>query len=225
MRKQYRKRDPAANPIGPEPREATPEPEQEESKEEDVGVLNVNKEGAGDLAAVVLGDDSEAGPSDESEPPLLNPETTHLSTLERGASESIVGSKAPSAQPSGLNTRAGTVDGTEREETQAPSDQPGVEDQDESKNWLELPMLAKLESMHILTEWQFQNPTRLRTLMRSDDDAATWVGSCWPLYDTSSPLFQRIEPIGYDSKKNAYWLIGGTILSNSGHFLLTLLYL
>jgi hypothetical protein len=42
-------------------------------------------------------------------------------------------------------------------------------------DWFQLPMLAKLDSLHLLTEWQFQNPTRLRTLMRNDDDLATWV--------------------------------------------------
>lgn len=52
------------------------------------------------------------------------------------------------------------------------------EEQQESKDWLDLPMLAKLDSMHLLTEWQFQNPTRLRTLMKSDDEDATWV--CYP---------------------------------------------
>ena len=48
-------------------------------------------------------------------------------------------------------------------------------EQQESKDWLELPMLVKLDSMHMLMEWQFQNPIRLRTLMRSDDEDASWV--------------------------------------------------
>lgn len=45
----------------------------------------------------------------------------------------------------------------------------------ETKNWLELSMLEKLDSMHLLTEWQFQNATKLRTLMKTDDENATWV--------------------------------------------------
>ncbi|KAF9000745.1 hypothetical protein BDQ17DRAFT_1281976 [Cyathus striatus] len=61
-----------------------------------------------------------------------------------------------------------------------------------SCDWRELPMLSKLDSMHLLTEWQFQKPTRIRQIMRSDDEYASW----------------RIEPIGYDSKHNAYWHIG-----------------
>lgn len=48
-------------------------------------------------------------------------------------------------------------------------------EREESRDWLDLPMLVKLDSMHLLTEWQFQNPTRLRTLMKSDDETATWV--------------------------------------------------
>ncbi|KAH0833157.1 hypothetical protein J3R83DRAFT_12183 [Lanmaoa asiatica] len=60
-------------------------------------------------------------------------------------------------------------------------------------DWLDLSMLAKLESLHTLAEWQFQNPHRLRQQMKTDDEQATW----------------RIEPIGYDAKRNAYWVIGG----------------
>lgn len=59
-------------------------------------------------------------------------------------------------------------------------------------NWLELPMLTKLGSLHTLVEWQFQNPLRLRSQMKDDDENAQW----------------RIEPIGYDARRNAYWLIG-----------------
>ena len=51
----------------------------------------------------------------------------------------------------------------------------GEEETEESKDWLELPMLDKLDSMHLLTEWQFQNPYRLRQLMKDDDDMANWV--------------------------------------------------
>ncbi|TDL14421.1 hypothetical protein BD410DRAFT_797206 [Rickenella mellea] len=60
------------------------------------------------------------------------------------------------------------------------------------KDWVELSMLEKLESLHTLMEWHFQTPTRLRSMMRSDDEQATW----------------RIEPIGFNSKQDAYWLIG-----------------
>jgi hypothetical protein len=44
-----------------------------------------------------------------------------------------------------------------------------------SIDWFDLPMLAKLESLHTIAEWHFQNPTRLRMIMKSDDDFATWV--------------------------------------------------
>jgi hypothetical protein len=70
-------------------------------------------------------------------------------------------------------------------------------------------MLAKLDSMHLLTEWQFQNPTRLRSLMKTDDEDATWVCFLPLCLMFRSFSFQRIEPIGYDAKSNAYWLIGG----------------
>lgn len=43
-------------------------------------------------------------------------------------------------------------------------------------DWLDLSMLAKLESLHTLAEWQFQNPHRVRHQMKTDDEQATWVG-------------------------------------------------
>ncbi|KAG5637972.1 hypothetical protein H0H81_002416 [Sphagnurus paluster] len=172
LRKQYRKRDPAANPIGPEPRvdeldqASSPSPEEylddihDESKDHEV-------EDSGDNVAR----------------PSVNPdeilESTRASTADRALS---IGAsvKGFSLQPSELDLKQSSL-----------GDDPTQ--QEESKNWLDLPMLTKLDSMHILTEWQFQNALRLRTLMRSDDENASW----------------RIEPIGYDSKSNAYWLIGG----------------
>ena len=60
--------------------------------------------------------------------------------------------------------------GVSRAATQEPD-----EKKDVSVDWFDLPVLAKLDSMHLVTEWQFQNPTRLRMLMRSDDELATWV--------------------------------------------------
>ncbi|KAJ7803841.1 hypothetical protein B0H14DRAFT_3486953 [Mycena olivaceomarginata] len=53
-------------------------------------------------------------------------------------------------------------------------------------------MLVKLDSIHLLIEWQFQSPGRLREAMKSDDKGANW----------------RIEPIGYDANSNAYSLLG-----------------
>jgi len=55
----------------------------------------------------------------------------------------------------------------------------GVEQQ-KSMDWFDLSMLEKLESMHALTEWQFHNPTRLRMIMKSDDELALWVSSSCP---------------------------------------------
>jgi hypothetical protein len=47
--------------------------------------------------------------------------------------------------------------------------------EEESKDWLSLPMLTKLDSVHLLTEWQFHNVNRLRTIMKDDDETAEWV--------------------------------------------------
>jgi hypothetical protein len=81
---------------------------------------------------------------------------------------------------------------------------------DRPQDWNDLPMLEKLDSLHLLTEWQFQNVNRFRSTMRSDDENASWVRSFYPypaIYVHS--CLKRIEPIGYDAKSNAYWLVAG----------------
>lgn len=48
----------------------------------------------------------------------------------------------------------------------------------ESKSWMDLTMLEKLVALHRLTEWQFDNPHRLRQLMKDDGDSGLWVCLC-----------------------------------------------
>ncbi|KAJ7178692.1 hypothetical protein C8R43DRAFT_974137 [Mycena crocata] len=155
LRKQHKRRDPASNPIGPEPRGSTPEPKYRyESVETDEPAQDLKEDA----------DMADADPA----------------TSEKGQADSEL------PDDSGANTEPKASPAPEPKEVQE------EEEEEESKDWLDLPMQAKLDSMHLLTEWQFQNPTRLRSLMKSDDEDATW----------------RIEPIGYDAKSNAYWLIG-----------------
>jgi hypothetical protein len=55
--------------------------------------------------------------------------------------------------------------------------QPDVSaENNDADDWFRLSMIQKLDSMHILTEWQFQHPMRLRTLMKNDGEDASWVG-------------------------------------------------
>ncbi|KAJ8072581.1 hypothetical protein PM082_016140 [Marasmius tenuissimus] len=164
LRRQYNRRDPSANPIGPEPpkttvnsryasvveEEGTPDPTAEaEPKDEDMtGENGLNGEASRNESGVASREDSLAPPKPRIEDLKPN-DRTH------------------SAEPFAL-------------------------EQAETKDWNTLSMLEKLDSLHLLTEWQFQNPLRLRMLMKTDDENAEW----------------RIEPIGYDAKRNAYWLIG-----------------
>ena len=50
-----------------------------------------------------------------------------------------------------------------------------VPEEVESRNWMDLSMLEKLDTLHIVTEWQFQNPHRFRSLMKDDGDHGLWV--------------------------------------------------
>jgi len=75
-----------------------------------------------------------------------------------------VSSPSPSSVPIETETEKATSIGTwdegERSQTQ---------------DWLDLPMLMKLDSLHQLIEWQFHNPSRLRAIMKDDDESAQWV--------------------------------------------------
>ncbi|KAJ7454864.1 hypothetical protein FB451DRAFT_1049218 [Mycena latifolia] len=156
LRKQHKRRDPASNPIGPEPSTGDPEPRYRYES--------------------VSADGPTPGPADDAE----DAADVDMDGDEKRASELPSGSRANTEEKDAPAPEQDNPDEEQHEEQQASTD------------WRDLPMLTKLDSMHLLTEWQFQNPTRLRTLMKSDDEDATW----------------RIEPIGYDAKSNAYWLIG-----------------
>ncbi len=86
---------------------------------------------------------------------------------------------AASVPPEEIISDAGQNEETFKSETPAVEElaQEEEQEEEESRDWLELSMLEKLDSMHLLMEWQFQNSTRLRTLMKSDDDLATWVSN------------------------------------------------
>jgi hypothetical protein len=45
----------------------------------------------------------------------------------------------------------------------------------ESKDWIDLTMQEKLEALHTVAEWQFDNPHRLRQQMKDDGDNGHWV--------------------------------------------------
>ncbi|KAI0259866.1 hypothetical protein BC834DRAFT_973901 [Gloeopeniophorella convolvens] len=167
LRKQYKKRDPGLNPIGPEPvvQLPTPSPDSPEA-------------------------DDDEGPKDESVS-TPGPSSVNFAGDVHMADGARDGDQERKPEPSVEPSEGMKTESVKNESTMA-DDALESKAEEESKNWLELPMLTKLDTLHLLTEWQFHNVSRLRTLMKDDDETAQW----------------RIEPIGYDSKTNAYWLIG-----------------
>lgn len=137
LRKQYNKRDPQANPIGPDPKDLVKETEEFDSPEAE---------------AVDISFEIPVVPKDEGSPREFSAELTSLYPTD------------PSRQSSVARHPVLPVTTHGEEPQLAPS-----------IDWFELPMLSKLESMHNLAEWQFQNPMRLRTIMKTDDEAALWV--------------------------------------------------
>lgn len=176
LRKQYRKRDPAANPIGPEPRAPSPKPRSISPALDEGDPLVTENVIAPDL------DENKPDPSIQSEfqpHPDANANADPYTDAEIHPSEFTRAStlELDRALSLGASTKGLSMQPSEPDSLQIPSGRLGdyTEEQGESKDWLELPMLTKLDSMHLVTEWQFHNPTRLRTLMRSDNDDASWV--------------------------------------------------
>lgn len=148
LRKQYMRRDPTANPIGPEPPAESRQPTRELSE----------------LPVGEIKDESQAvTPAVEAEQHTALPD-------EKDVPDGGSHDTNPEAE-----TRGGSAQPPRDIKEEEAAEQPPPTETEESKDWLELPMLDKLDSMHLLTEWQFQNPHRLRQIMKSDDEYASWV--------------------------------------------------
>ncbi|KAI0084113.1 hypothetical protein BDY19DRAFT_997962 [Irpex rosettiformis] len=168
FRKQCMKRGGAYNPLGPEPvvpsQNSTPEPEKHvENLEEKVAVKpEVQNECSASLDTT------------ETREQTLAPSVEQQTFVFGGCAE----------EKEEDTVKLGGVEQSEHQGSDEPPQQ--------SRDWSEFSLTEKLKALHTLTEWQFDNPHRLRQQMKDDGDHGLW----------------RIEPIGYDAKTNAYWLIG-----------------
>ena len=150
LRKQYKKRDPDLNPIGPEPVVQLPTPapdspagpDDEELKAESVST-------PGPSSGHTLGDTHQPNAAETDDHDLEPSHSAHFAT---------------ELKPDEMKLESMSVE-----------DAPLSEPAEESKDWLSLPMLTKLDSLHLLTEWQFHNVNRIRTIMRDDDETAQWA--------------------------------------------------
>ncbi|ORZ16229.1 hypothetical protein BCR42DRAFT_451200 [Absidia repens] len=61
---------------------------------------------------------------------------------------------------------------------------------DGSRSFFDLSTKSRLTLLNTLCEWQLDDPERLREHMNSEEDATQW----------------RVDPIGYDTKGNTFWL-------------------
>ncbi|OCB85271.1 hypothetical protein A7U60_g7576 [Sanghuangporus baumii] len=167
LRRQYLRRDPTANPIGVEP----PTVRNSRAATVETEIKSEGRDSALPDDATSLGNHRREEPTDEH---------SGNDNGERGA----IGTPQDEEASDASSLRANSV--------KKEDDDVSQNSQNTVKDWANLSMLEKLESIHTVIEWHFQSPSRLRSIMRSDDETATW----------------RIEPIGYDAKRNAYWFIG-----------------
>lgn len=147
LRKQYLRRNPDANPIGPL-----------------------------DQPQFHVAESSRASTVTPTHP--YNPDTVTNKDPEDEATQQDSSNEIPSlddslAQVEESNESCGSPEPPKVEDHDPPVD---ISPQTAIQiNWLELPMLTKLDSLHTLVEWQFQNPLRLRSQMKDDDENAQWV--------------------------------------------------
>ena len=149
LRKQYKKRDPDLNPIGAEPvvQLPTPAPDSPAGPDDDE-VKPESTSTPGPFSDLLQPSPHQAGTAEKDDHPSEHDQPRDFST-ELELDEMKVESMSIQGTP---------LDGPE-----------------ESKDWLTLPMLTKLDSLHLLTEWQFHNVNRIRTIMKSDDETAQWA--------------------------------------------------
>jgi hypothetical protein len=175
LRRQYNRRDPLANPIGPEPPKTSTNSRYtsviEEDEEENLDAANHYK-------------------------PEESPHENGLrASTSRIQSSSPSRAQTPASQTIGI---PGVNDEEEKllptkkalkSQSLGPTATAELPELAETKDWNSLSMLEKLDSMHLLTEWLFHNPARVRVLMKSDDEAAEWASiiSCLTLMVLSDP--------------------------------------
>ncbi len=70
---------------------------------------------------------------------------------------------------------------------------------EEPNLWGSLGLSQKVEALWRLCEWQLADPTRLRSLLKTEDDPASW----------------RVDPVGWDKAGNTYFLFDGGYRSGS----------
>lgn len=184
LRKQYLKRDPDANPLGPEP----PAPSRLQSVDPGTPAEDQEEEAprqtseAADAPELVNGHDHATEVADTPSAPPAN-----------GAEQDAEGDTAPAPAKQEEDV---SMDTKQEPDSEIPTA--------ESKNWLDLSMQEKLDSMHLLTEWQFQTPQRLRSIMKDDGEHARWVSSCIAsslLYFVTIAIHSESSPLGMMLKR------------------------
>ena len=105
------------------------------------------------------------------EPKKVNPKyILELEDTQQSASVSV--------EPEQTDSRALSEDKAQEQPTDEPSEvSPEADLAPELKDWHDLPMLSKLDSINLLVEWMFHNPHRIRSIMKDDDETAQWVSS------------------------------------------------
>lgn len=68
--------------------------------------------------------------------------------------------------------------------------------------------LRQVQIIYELCEIQLEDPARFRGLLKSEDDATSWV-SCTLLHEDIADSLQRVDPAGWDKYGNTYFLFDG----------------
>lgn len=163
--------------MGPEPPKPIPEDEEPEQLElamdgEANGTIDGRntEEPKSSPAPEASSSKNESVPPPSSDAPKTETDPTKATHTDNAKSEEVSASTDGENTPSGPSNAQDTDQAKAKVEEELPKQEVA-----ESKDWLELPMLEKLDTLYLLTEWQFENTIRVRTIMKSNDENASWV--------------------------------------------------
>lgn len=94
-----------------------------------------------------------------------------MTTLPPPRAQRDMSSLAPSREEDGDDEQKEDM----KQEDQPDEPEDVVDEFVEKIDWPSLELSKKLDILHDLCEWHFQNPTRLRVSMKDDDEDALWV--------------------------------------------------
>lgn len=80
---------------------------------------------------------------------------------------------------------------------------------EEPIEWPTLGLSQKVQILWQLCEWQMVDPARFRSLLKTEEEATSWVCATHTPSMNITDCLQRVDPLGWDKHGNTYFLFDG----------------